>query len=61
MHLIKFFFYSFDDTNSEKLRITARKTRVEEVDEFDFDPTRIDWEAYMMGVHIPGLVKYVMK
>ncbi|XP_002523777.2 fatty acyl-CoA reductase 3 [Ricinus communis] len=57
-----FFEGSFDDSNSEKLRIEARERSLElkEMDEFNFDPTEIDWENYMMSVHIPGLVKYVM-
>ncbi|OAY38187.1 alcohol-forming fatty acyl-CoA reductase [Manihot esculenta] len=56
-----FFEGIFDDTNSEKLRIAAREKVPEEADGFNFDPIGIDWEDYMMGVHIPGLVKYVMK
>ncbi|EEF33300.1 Male sterility protein, putative [Ricinus communis] len=57
-----FFEGIFDDTNLEKLRTEARlrSLEVEEMDEFNFDPTNIDWEDYMMGVHIPGLVKYTM-
>ncbi|OAY38186.1 probable fatty acyl-CoA reductase 4 [Manihot esculenta] len=51
----------FDDTNSEKLRIAARETFPEEADGFSFDPLEIDWEDYMIDVHIPGLVKHVMK
>ncbi|KDP42364.1 hypothetical protein JCGZ_01940 [Jatropha curcas] len=57
-----FFQGIFDDTNSEKLRIAARdQTMATEANGFNFDPTTIDWEKYMMNVHIPGLVKYVMK
>ncbi|KAF2321640.1 hypothetical protein GH714_000841 [Hevea brasiliensis] len=56
-----FFEGIFDDMNSEKLRAAAKEKVPEEADGFNFDPTGIDWEDYMMGVHIPGLVKYVMK
>ncbi|XP_050211168.1 alcohol-forming fatty acyl-CoA reductase-like [Mercurialis annua] len=52
----------FDDTNTEKLRMASRSEAiVEEEDEFDFDPTYIDWDDYMMNIHIPGLVKHVIK
>ncbi|KAL9345096.1 hypothetical protein Peur_062771 [Populus x canadensis] len=55
-----FFKGIFDDTNSEKLQIAARET-CSEADAFNFDPTSVNWEAYMMDVHFPGLVKYVLK
>ncbi|KAL3580902.1 hypothetical protein D5086_018737, partial [Populus alba] len=55
-----FFEGIFDDLNSERLRIISKETCYE-TDIFDFDPMNIDWEDYMMNVHIPGLVKYVMK
>ncbi|XP_061946222.1 alcohol-forming fatty acyl-CoA reductase-like [Populus nigra] len=55
-----FFKGIFDDTNSEKLQIAARET-CSEADAFNFDPTSVSWEAYMMDVHFPGLVKYVLK
>ena len=54
------FLYRFDDLNSERLRIISKETCYE-TDIFDFDPMNIDWEDYMMNVHIPGLVKYEMK
>ncbi|KAG6737810.1 hypothetical protein POTOM_059340 [Populus tomentosa] len=55
-----FFKGIFDDTNSEKLQIAARET-CSEADAFNFDPTSVNWEAYMMDVHFPGLVKHVLK
>ncbi|KAL9354111.1 hypothetical protein Peur_052081 [Populus x canadensis] len=55
-----FFEGIFDDMNAEKLRIASRET-CPEANDFDFDPVSIDWEDYMMNVHIPGLVKYVIK
>ncbi|CAL0333520.1 unnamed protein product [Lupinus luteus] len=52
---------SFDDTNTENLRMETKVHSNMEVGELDFDPTSIDWTDYMMNVHIPGLVKYAMK
>lgn len=36
------------------------KERGLETDIFYFDPGCIDWEDYMMNIHIPGFVKYVI-
>ncbi|GLT51323.1 hypothetical protein SLA2020_247420 [Shorea laevis] len=47
----------FDDTNSESLRMAAR----EDGGEFDSDPKCINWEDYILNIHIPCLRKYVMK
>ncbi|KAJ6717049.1 MALE STERILITY PROTEIN 2-RELATED [Salix koriyanagi] len=55
-----FFEGIFDDINTEKLRIIFKES-CHETNIFDFDPANIDWEDYMINVHIPGLVKYVMK
>uniref|UniRef100_A0A6N2LKQ8 Fatty acyl-CoA reductase C-terminal domain-containing protein n=1 Tax=Salix viminalis TaxID=40686 RepID=A0A6N2LKQ8_SALVM len=55
-----FFEGIFDDMNTEKLRIIFKES-CHETNIFDFDPANIDWEDYMINVHIPGLVKYVMK
>ncbi|XP_011036244.1 PREDICTED: alcohol-forming fatty acyl-CoA reductase-like [Populus euphratica] len=55
-----FFKGIFHDANSEKLQIVARET-CSDADAFNFDPTCVNWEAYMMDVHFPGLVKYVLK
>lgn len=54
------FMHSFDDMNTEKLRIAARESGVES-DVFYFDPKCIDWEDYFTKIHIPGVVKYVFK
>jgi fatty acyl-CoA reductase len=32
-----------------------------DADLFYFDPKCVDWEDYMINVHIPGVVKYVFK
>ncbi|KAI8531911.1 hypothetical protein RHMOL_Rhmol11G0172900 [Rhododendron molle] len=50
----------YDDTNTEKLRMTAREGGIE-TDVFYFDPKIIDWEDYFTNIHFPGLIKYVFK
>ncbi|KAK7849067.1 alcohol-forming fatty acyl-CoA reductase-like [Quercus suber] len=55
-----FFTGSFDDSNTEKLRVAIRESDVD-VNLFYFDPRCIDWEDYIMNTHIPGLRKYSMK
>uniref|UniRef100_A0A2N9ENJ6 Fatty acyl-CoA reductase n=1 Tax=Fagus sylvatica TaxID=28930 RepID=A0A2N9ENJ6_FAGSY len=55
-----FFIGSFDDSNTEKLRVAARESYVD-AHLFDFDPKCIDWEDYIMNTHIPGLIKHSMK
>ncbi|XVE79280.1 hypothetical protein DITRI_Ditri14bG0045100 [Diplodiscus trichospermus] len=55
-----FFDAIFDDINTEKLRMAARSSLVEN-DMFYFDPKCIDWDDYFMNIHIPGIVKYIFK
>ncbi|KAL4301690.1 hypothetical protein GQ457_10G008180 [Hibiscus cannabinus] len=55
-----FFNAVFDDLNTEKLRMAARTSLVEE-DMLYFDPKCIDWDDYFMNVHIPGIVKHIFK
>ncbi|KAK9726978.1 hypothetical protein RND81_05G249900 [Saponaria officinalis] len=55
-----FFKGIYDDTNTEKLRITAKAGDVE-TELFYFDPKIIKWEDYFLNTHIPGVAKYVMK
>ncbi|AES69789.1 jojoba acyl CoA reductase-related male sterility protein [Medicago truncatula] len=55
------FHFSFDDTNTEILRMATKGHLKVENEEFNFDPTSIDWMDYMMNTHIPGLIKYQMK
>ncbi|XP_030937985.1 fatty acyl-CoA reductase 3-like isoform X1 [Quercus lobata] len=55
-----FFTGCFDDSNTEKLRVTIRENDVD-MHLFNFDPKCIDWEDYFMNTHIPGLIKYSMK
>lgn len=52
--------YSFDDMNTEKLQMAVRENTTE-ADIFYFDPKGINWEDYLMNVHLPGVVKYVFK
>ncbi|OEL38186.1 putative fatty acyl-CoA reductase 4 [Dichanthelium oligosanthes] len=48
----------FDDANTEKLRLAmAAGDRVD----FNFDPRSIDWDDYFYRIHIPGVMKYVLK
>ncbi|KAL6200318.1 hypothetical protein ACLB2K_030100 [Fragaria x ananassa] len=49
----------FDDTNTEELRKITKECYIEAQD-FNFDPTCIDWEDYMMNTHIPGFLKHVL-
>ncbi|KAI3976380.1 hypothetical protein MKX01_042916 [Papaver californicum] len=51
----------FDDSATEKLRMSMRAKGSEEADMFDFDPKHIDWRDYIMNIHIPGLIKYVIE
>lgn len=55
-----FFKATYDDSNTEKLRVATRESGVE-TDTFYFDPKSVDWENYFINVHFPGLVKYVFK
>ncbi|KAH0659606.1 hypothetical protein KY289_028354 [Solanum tuberosum] len=52
-----FFFGSFDEVNTEKLRLRMKEINMDEV--LNFDPRCIKWEDYFMNVHIPGAVKYL--
>lgn len=52
----------FDDKNTDKLRVAARNSMDSaDVFHFQFDPKTIDWEDYMMNVHLPGAVKHLFK
>lgn len=63
-------FCNFDDTNLEKLRSAIRENGNDnsnasnisvELDVFNFDPQSIDWEDYLTNIHIPGVLRYVVK
>ncbi|RZC93093.1 hypothetical protein C5167_041874 [Papaver somniferum] len=49
----------FDDSNTEKLRISV-KANVKEENIFYFDPRCINWDDYFMNIHLPGLMTYVL-
>ncbi|XP_048444880.1 fatty acyl-CoA reductase 3-like isoform X2 [Pyrus x bretschneideri] len=55
-----FFKGVFDDMNTEKLQMAVRENTTE-ADIFYFDPKCINWDDYIMNVHLPGVVKYVFK
>ncbi|KAL9162374.1 hypothetical protein ABFS82_07G086500 [Erythranthe guttata] len=48
----------FDARNTQKLLSEMSK---EEQINFDIDVTKIDWRNYITEVHIPGLIKFVLK
>ncbi|KAL0928874.1 hypothetical protein M5K25_000802 [Dendrobium thyrsiflorum] len=54
-----FFKGSFDDSNLESLRKTMVNN--DEMKLFDFDPKHIDWDDYLINIHIPGVIKYLLK
>ncbi|KAI0531143.1 hypothetical protein KFK09_000695 [Dendrobium nobile] len=54
-----FFKGSFDDANLERLR-KAMMNNVE-MKLFDFDPKHIEWDDYLINIHIPGVIKYLLK
>ncbi|KAK6776498.1 hypothetical protein RDI58_027499 [Solanum bulbocastanum] len=43
---------SFDDANTEKLRMAMKEHKMDDV--LNFDPSCINWEDYFMNTHIPG-------
>ncbi|XP_048501637.1 fatty acyl-CoA reductase 3 [Beta vulgaris subsp. vulgaris] len=53
-----FFKGIFLDTNTNKLLKTARQNGLDE-DMFNFDPECINWQDYIMNVHIPATVRYL--
>ncbi|KAH0668192.1 hypothetical protein KY285_029398 [Solanum tuberosum] len=52
-----FFYGSFDDVNTEKLRLAMKEINMDEM--LNFDPRCIKWEDYFMNAQIPGAVKYL--
>ncbi|KAK8683357.1 hypothetical protein V6N13_039419 [Hibiscus sabdariffa] len=52
-----FFTGIFDDRNLEKLQRVAEDRGID-VSEFNFDSKSIDWEDYIMNIHIPGLFQH---
>ncbi|KAL1324904.1 alcohol-forming fatty acyl-CoA reductase [Arachis hypogaea] len=57
-----FFNGVFDNMNTEKLLAMAREVGdPREVDMFYFDPKIINWDDYVMNIHLPGIIKHVSK
>ncbi|PKU84767.1 Alcohol-forming fatty acyl-CoA reductase [Dendrobium catenatum] len=50
---------SFDDSNLECLR--KAMVNNDEIKLFDFDPMHIEWDDYMINIHIPCVIKYLLK
>nr|XP_016459942.1 PREDICTED: fatty acyl-CoA reductase 3-like [Nicotiana tabacum] len=48
---------SFDDVNTERLRMAMKDCNIEDV--LSFDPRCIKWEDYFMNTHFPGAVKRI--
>uniref|UniRef100_A0A453J8S7 Fatty acyl-CoA reductase C-terminal domain-containing protein n=1 Tax=Aegilops tauschii subsp. strangulata TaxID=200361 RepID=A0A453J8S7_AEGTS len=48
----------FDDVNLNKLRLAMTSNHGSL---FNFDPKTIDWDDYFYRVHIPGVIKYMLK
>ncbi|WZZ17712.1 hypothetical protein YC2023_110801 [Brassica napus] len=53
-----FFQARFDDTNTKRL---IQELSVEEGKMFEFDISGIDWEHYIVNVHLPGLKRELFK
>ncbi|GMJ10711.1 fatty acid reductase 1 [Hibiscus trionum] len=51
-----FFTGIFDDRNLEELQRVAQERSID-MTEFNFDSKSIDWEDYIINIHIPGLFK----
>lgn len=48
---------SFDDVNTERLRMAMKECNMDDV--LNFDPRCIIWEDYFMNTHLPGAVKRI--
>ncbi|OIT24664.1 fatty acyl-coa reductase 1 [Nicotiana attenuata] len=48
---------SFDDANTERLRMAMKQCNMDVV--LNFDPRCIKWEDYFMNTHLPGAVKRI--
>ncbi|VAH96108.1 unnamed protein product [Triticum turgidum subsp. durum] len=53
----------FDDVNLNKLRLAMADGDHADATGclFNFDPKTVDWDDYFFKVHIPGVMKYVLK
>ncbi|KAK8683354.1 hypothetical protein V6N13_039416 [Hibiscus sabdariffa] len=55
-----FFTGIFDVRNLDKLEKVARERGIDGA-EFDFNSRNIDWEDYIINIHIPGLLKHAIR
>ncbi|KAJ8551985.1 hypothetical protein K7X08_028428 [Anisodus acutangulus] len=51
------FYGSFDDANTERLRMAMKESNMDDV--LNFDPSCIKWDDYFMKTHLPGAVKHI--
>ncbi|XP_044952964.1 probable fatty acyl-CoA reductase 5 isoform X1 [Hordeum vulgare subsp. vulgare] len=51
----------FDDFNLNKLRLAIAQDPIVTNRLFNFDPKTVDWDDYFYRIHIPGVMKYVLK
>ncbi|VAI41016.1 unnamed protein product [Triticum turgidum subsp. durum] len=51
----------FDDVNLNKLRLAMADHTTMTSPLFNFDPKTVEWDEYFYRVHIPGVMKYVLK
>lgn len=49
------FLGSFDDVNTERLRMAMKECNMDDV--LNFDPRCINWEDYFINIHLPGVMK----
>ncbi|MCE3050452.1 hypothetical protein HAX54_047240, partial [Datura stramonium] len=50
---------SFDDSNTERLRMAMKECKMDDV--LQFDSSCINWEDYFMNTHIPGVLGVTRK
>ncbi|XP_055836015.1 fatty acyl-CoA reductase 1-like isoform X2 [Solanum dulcamara] len=48
---------SFDDANTERLRMAMKEHKID--DGLNFDPSCIKWDDYFSNTHLPGAVKHI--
>ncbi|KAF6166000.1 hypothetical protein GIB67_012897 [Kingdonia uniflora] len=56
-----FFQGVFDDSNAERMRMKLISASNLKADTFYFDPNLIDWNDYIVNIHIPGVVRHSFK
>ncbi|KAE8766976.1 alcohol-forming fatty acyl-coenzyme A reductase [Hordeum vulgare] len=51
----------FEDVNLNRLRLSMTDDHNGASGLFNFDPKTVEWEDYFYRVHIPGVMKYILK